>query len=73
MTVSAIPREGERRHHRRLATVEELAAQYRQPKTTLYDFLRRTPEAGVLRIGRRIMVDVDEFDEFVRRHPGGQM
>jgi hypothetical protein len=34
VTVSAILREGERRRHRKLATVEELAAQYRQPKSS---------------------------------------
>ncbi len=73
MTVAATPHEGERRSNRKLATVEELAVQYRQPKSSLYDFLRRTPEAGVLRIGRRIMIDVDEFDAFVSHRPRGQM
>jgi hypothetical protein len=53
---------------RNLATVAELAEAYRQPRSTLYDMLRRTPGAGVLRIGRRIMVDVDIFDNFISRH-----
>jgi hypothetical protein len=53
-------------NQRQLATVAELAKRYRMPKTSMYDFLREHPEAGVVRIGRRILVDIDEFDGYVR-------
>ena len=66
MTVSSPTTVDQQPRRRNLATIPELAEQYRQPRSTLYDFLRRTPEAGVLRIGRRIMVDVDEFDAYIR-------
>jgi hypothetical protein len=51
---------------RNLVTVDELAQAYRRPKTSLYDYLRAHPSAGVLKIGKRILVDVDEFDAYVR-------
>ncbi len=52
---------------RRLATVDKLCAEYQTSKSTMYDFLRRNPNAGVLRIGKKILVDVDIFDDFVSR------
>ena len=66
MTVASRPALDQQPRRRNLVTIPELAERYRQPRSTLYDFLRRTPEAGVLRIGRRIMIDVDEFDAYVR-------
>jgi hypothetical protein len=51
---------------RTLATVAEIAERYRTPKATIYDLLRRAPEAGVLRIGRKILVDVEIFDRHLR-------
>ncbi len=54
------------RPRRRLLTVEQLAEEFATPKSTLYDFLRRNPQAGVMRIGKAIRVDADEFEAFVR-------
>ena len=55
-----------KQHHRRhLETVSELAERYRMPKTSMYDYLRANPQAGVVRIGRRVLVDVVMFDRFV--------
>lgn len=58
------------RPRRHLETVDELAERYRRPKTSMYEFLRANPAAGVLRLGRRILVDVDVFDKYVS-NPGG--
>ena len=68
MTLSAEARHDQRPERRNLATVGELASTYRRPKSSMYDFLRTNPGAGVLRIGRRLLVDVDVFDAYVSRH-----
>ena len=68
MTLAAAPNSDHPSRRRNLATVDELATEYRQPKSSMYDFLRGNPDAGVLRIGRRILVDRDVFDAFVARH-----
>ncbi len=68
MIVDQTPSTGDRRRRRNLETVEELAERYRRPRTSMYDFLRANPQAGVLRIGKRILVDVDIFDAYVTQH-----
>lgn len=50
---------------RELLTVAELAERYRLPKPTAYEYLRRHPEAGVLKFGRKVLVDAAEFDRHV--------
>lgn len=66
MTVARSPAVSEQPPRRHLATVDQLAERYLTPKSSMYDFLKaRGAAAGVLRLGRRILIDVEVFDAYV--------
>lgn len=50
---------------RRLATAQDVASMLSLPLTSLYDHARERRIPGVVRIGRRVLFDLDKLEEYL--------
>jgi len=64
---------GVRRQSRRLATIPKSAKYIGVPESTLYEWTRHGRIAGIVRVGRRVLLDLDQVDRVdrYRRRPHG--
>lgn len=61
----------ERPRRRRLATAADVADMLALPLTSLYDHARERKIPGVVRIGRRVLFDLDALDTWL--DAGGEL
>jgi len=64
MTVAGLPTSSERTR-RRLGTVDDVLAVLPLPKSSLYDLARYGRMPGVVRVGRRLLFDLDTLDDWI--------
>jgi excisionase family DNA binding protein len=64
MTVAGLATRSER-PRRRLGTVDDVLAVLPLPKSSLYDLARYGRMPGVVRVGRRLLFDLDTLDEWI--------
>lgn len=65
MTVSSAPIPDHRPQRRRLGTVDDVLAVLPLPKSSLYDLARYGRMPGVVRVGRRLLFDLDVLDTWI--------
>ena len=68
MTIQAPERPGVRKEtgRRRLATIDEVRRDLLPlPKSSLYDLARYGKLPGVVRVGRRVLFDLDVLEEWI--------
>ena len=53
------------RPRRRLGTVDDVLAMLPLPRSTFYDHVRAGRLPGVVRVGRRLLFDLDELDRWL--------
>lgn len=68
MTVAPENLAGQHAHPRRLrlATAQEVAAMLRLPRTSVYEHAQARTLPGVVRIGRRVLFDLDKLEPWIR-------
>jgi excisionase family DNA binding protein len=61
-----VPAEAGKRHtRRRLGTIDDVRAIVPLPKSSLYDLARYGKLPGVVRVGRRLLFDLDQLDQWL--------
>jgi len=65
MTVATGKHHDEGLPRRRLAVARDVADMLSLPLTSLYDHARSRSIPGVVRIGRRVLFDLDKIEEYI--------
>ena len=73
MTPSRSSSTDARRSMRRLGTVDDVLEILPLPKSSLYDLARYGRMPGVVRVGRRLLFDLDVLHEWIDAGGGGTL
>ena len=72
MTLPAASTVDKPRQRRRLGTVDDVMDVLPLPKSSLYDLARYGRMPGVVRVGRRLLFDLDVLDDWIGKGGGSR-
>ena len=72
MTLAAPSPVDQRPRRRRLGTIDDVLEVLPLPKSSLYDLARYGRMPGVVRVGRRLLFDLDVLDDWIDEGGGSR-
>ena len=64
--------EADTRLRRRLGTMHDVRSILPLPRSTIYDYVSRGALPGVVRVGRRLLFDLDQLDRWIDAGGGAE-